>query len=129
MGRPGALALLAFVADGREGIVIGEAIQVIAPGSVHCEIALSITDDWQRRGLGTRLLRRNGMPRTHARRALSRRRRLAHQRRDEVPRPQTRVFGDGPGNRRTAGRIVKDLSVPHSGPPCREQFAPPSIAV
>jgi acetyltransferase len=36
--------------------MIAEAIQVIAPQSGRCEIALSVADAWQRKGLGTLLL-------------------------------------------------------------------------
>jgi GNAT superfamily N-acetyltransferase len=57
MDRPGELALIAFAGGNREGIMIAEAIQVMVPNSERCEIALSVADRWQRRGLGTLLLR------------------------------------------------------------------------
>jgi acetyltransferase len=52
MDRVGALALLAFAGTARDGVIIGEAIGVMAPGSTRGEIALSVADAWQRRGLG-----------------------------------------------------------------------------
>ena len=54
MDRPGAVALLAFT--GPDAVMIGEAIAVIAAGSPRGEIALSVTDCWQRRGLGLLLM-------------------------------------------------------------------------
>ncbi len=50
--------LLGFAAfaGGRDGAMIGETVQVTAPGSARAEIALSVTDAWQRRGLGTLLM-------------------------------------------------------------------------
>src|SRR5713101_4191298 len=56
MNGPGELALIAFASAGGETAMIAEAVQVIAPESQRCEIALSITDAWQRKGLGTLLL-------------------------------------------------------------------------
>jgi GNAT superfamily N-acetyltransferase len=56
MDRPGELALIAFARAGGEAPMVAEAIQVIASESQRCEIALSVTDAWQRRGLGTLLL-------------------------------------------------------------------------
>lgn len=126
MDRPDALALLAFVADGHEGSIIGEAIQAIAPGSGQCEIALSVTDAWQRRGLGTRLLET-----MECRARMLGARFLV----GDVLRTNTAMKGlarkrgfsvtSAAADARLV-EIVKDLSVPHFGPPCREQFAPPS---
>jgi RimJ/RimL family protein N-acetyltransferase len=56
MNGPGELALIAFASTGGETPMVAEAIQVIAPESQRCEIALSVTDAWQRKGLGTLLL-------------------------------------------------------------------------
>jgi GNAT superfamily N-acetyltransferase len=56
MDHPGEAALLAF-ADARETHVIAEAILVKVLGSQRCEIALSVADAWQRKGVGTLLLR------------------------------------------------------------------------
>lgn len=126
MDCPDALALLAFAGDGREDMMIGEAIQAIAPGSVRCEIALSVTDAWQRRGLGTRLLE-----------TMECRARMLGARFliGDVLRTNTAMKGlarkrgfslTSPVTDARLVEIVKDLSVPHAGPPCREQFAPPS---
>jgi len=56
MDRPGEVALLAFAGAGRDAVMIGEAVGVIAPGSARGEIALSVIDPWQRRGLGLLLM-------------------------------------------------------------------------
>ncbi len=56
MGGPGELALIVFGRVGAQTAMIAEAIQAIAPQSQRCEIALSVTDAWQRKGLGTLLL-------------------------------------------------------------------------
>jgi len=48
--------LVVFARTGGETAMIGEAVQVIAPESRRCEIALSVADAWQRKGLGTILL-------------------------------------------------------------------------
>src|SRR5262249_14390903 len=52
MDRPDAMALVAFAGDR----MVAEAIQVTAPGSQRSEIALSVADAWQHRGLGALLL-------------------------------------------------------------------------
>jgi GNAT superfamily N-acetyltransferase len=57
MNDPGELALIAFASAGHKTLMVAEAIQVTAPQSRCCEIALSVADAWQRRGLGTLLLR------------------------------------------------------------------------
>jgi GNAT superfamily N-acetyltransferase len=54
MDRPGAVALLAFT--GPDAVMIGEAIVVVIPGSTRGEIAISVMDPWQRRGLGLLLM-------------------------------------------------------------------------
>jgi len=129
MDGPAGLALLAFVADGREDTLIGEAIQAIAPGAGRCEIALSVRDDWQRRGLGTRLLRN-----------MECRARMLGAgflvgdvlRTNTAMKCLARKLGFSIASPFTDARlveIVKDLSVLQSGPPCGEDFAPPpSIA-
>ncbi len=125
MDRPAALALLAFVANGREDTMIGEAIQAIAPNSARCEIALSVTDDWQRRGLGTLLLRH-----VECRARMLGARFLF----GDVLRTNTAMKGLArkcgfsilsPFTDARLIEIVKDLSVPQAGRPCREQFVPP----
>lgn len=123
MDRPGELALVAFAADGADTAMIGEAIHVVAPGSARCEFALSVTDAWQRRGLGTLLLR-----------LIECRARLIGARHlfGDVLRSNTAMKGLG----RKAGfslrspvtdarlvEIVKDLTLPQSGPPCHERVA------
>jgi GNAT superfamily N-acetyltransferase len=57
MDRPDALALLAFTGEDRDPVMIGEAIVASDPGSTRGEIALSVLDHWQRRGLGLLLMR------------------------------------------------------------------------
>ena len=128
MAGPGELALLAFVDIGGESPMIAEAILVTAPHSRRSEIALSVADAWQRRGLGTWLLRN-----------LECRARMLGAR---------YMFGDvlrtntamkclacragfvirSPFTDARLVEIVKDLSMPRSGLPCREQFAQPLFA-
>jgi GNAT superfamily N-acetyltransferase len=55
MGGPREWAWIAFAHAGSTAI-IAEAIQIGAPKAQCCEIALSVTDVWQRRGVGTLLL-------------------------------------------------------------------------
>jgi GNAT superfamily N-acetyltransferase len=55
MRGPGELALLAFAGAGGSTHLIGEAVMVTAPRG-RSEIALSVADAWQRRGLGTLLM-------------------------------------------------------------------------
>src|SRR5258707_12878574 len=52
MGGPGELAMIAFGRVGGETAMIAEAIMAIAPESQRCEIALSVPDACQRKGLG-----------------------------------------------------------------------------
>jgi acetyltransferase len=54
--RPGEVALLAF-ADAEEMQVIAEAALVKTPEGHRCEIAVSVADAWQGKGVGTLLLR------------------------------------------------------------------------
>ena len=57
MSGPRETAWIAFAIDSDRVTMIGEAVQVIGPGSARCEFAVSVTDRWQRRGLGAELLR------------------------------------------------------------------------
>jgi GNAT superfamily N-acetyltransferase len=57
MDRPDETAWIAFAGTATDATMIGEAVQVIDPGSARCEFAVSVTDAWQRRGLGSALLR------------------------------------------------------------------------
>lgn len=54
--RPCEIALLAFP-DAEETHVIAEAILAKMPNSHRCEIAMSVADAWQGKGVGTLLLR------------------------------------------------------------------------
>ncbi len=129
MHHPGALALLAFAGTGSNATMIGEAIGVFAPGSARSEIALSVADEWQRRGLGMLLVQ---IVECRARASGAR-----------------YLFGDVlhtntamKGLARRAGfsirspftdarliEIVKDLSLAAASALCREEFAVmPSIA-
>jgi acetyltransferase len=56
MNRPHALALLAFAPADLDQGPIGEAMLVMEPGSARAEIALSVADGWQGKGVGTMLL-------------------------------------------------------------------------
>src|SRR5262249_10151700 len=56
MDCTGACALLAFAGTGQDAAMIGEAIAVIAPASGRGEIALSVMDAWQGRGVGALLM-------------------------------------------------------------------------
>jgi GNAT superfamily N-acetyltransferase len=55
MRGPGELALLAFAGSGGATHLVGEAVMVVAPNG-RSEIALSVADAWQGRGLGTVLM-------------------------------------------------------------------------
>jgi GNAT superfamily N-acetyltransferase len=57
MDGPDALALLAFVEIGGTSCLIGEAVLVSVPGSSRSEMALSVGDAWQRKGVGSALVR------------------------------------------------------------------------
>jgi GNAT superfamily N-acetyltransferase len=57
MNGPDALALLAFAEIGGTSCLIGEAVLVTVPGSGRSEMALSVADDWQRKGIGSALVR------------------------------------------------------------------------
>ncbi len=123
LDRPGELALVACADDGRDAGLIAEAIHVIAPCSARCEFALSVADAWQRRGLGTLLLR-----------LIECRARLIGARHlfGDVLRSNTAMKGlarktgfslRSPVTDARLVEIVKDLTLPLSGPPCDERFA------
>jgi hypothetical protein len=57
MHGPGNVVLLALAQIGRKLQMVAEAMLVIAPNGERGEIALSVADQWQRRGLGTVLIR------------------------------------------------------------------------
>jgi GNAT superfamily N-acetyltransferase len=129
LNRPGGVALLAFTGTGRDADMIGEALCVIAPGSARGEIALSVMDPWQRRGLGQLLMQHiECRARAFGARHLF----------GEVLRTNAAMKGLA----RKAGfsivspftdarliEIVKDLSLTPPSSLCREQFAElPSIA-
>jgi GNAT superfamily N-acetyltransferase len=56
MNGPDELALLAFVEVGDTPYLVGEAVLVSVAGSARSEFALSVTDTWQRKGVGAALL-------------------------------------------------------------------------
>jgi GNAT superfamily N-acetyltransferase len=129
MNRPGELALIAFARMGGEASMVAEAIQVIAPESQRCEIALSVTDAWQRKGLGALLLR-NMECRA---RVLGARYLIGEVlRTNDAMKGLARKAGfaiQGPFTDARLVGIVKDLSIPQTGVPCHEQFSQPqSIA-
>src|SRR5262249_39696660 len=115
--------LVACADDERNGAIIAEAVQVIDPVSMRCEFALSVTDAWQRRGLGTLLLRLlecrarllgaghllgDGVRTNDAMKYLARERGFSLR----SPVTDARLV-----------EIVKDLSLPQAGVPCAEQLA------
>ncbi len=124
MQRAGELALMAFLDESGEAAMIGEAIQVTEGDHGRCEIALSVAEGWRRRGLGTLLLRN-----------LECRARVLGVRYliGDVLRTNTAMKGlarksgfsvRSPFTDARLIEIVKDLSVPQSGSPCHELFAP-----
>jgi GNAT superfamily N-acetyltransferase len=125
MSGPGELALIAFAGAGSETAMIAETVQVMAPETRRCEIALSVTDAWQRRGLGTLLLS------TMERQARLRGARCLV---GEVLRTNDAMKGlarkagfaiRGPLADALLVEIVKDLSIPQAGLPCHEHFSQP----
>jgi GNAT superfamily N-acetyltransferase len=123
MDRPRELALVAFAADDPGAAMIGEAIHVLEPGSARCEFALSVTDAWQRRGLGTLLLR---LIECRAR-LIGARHLFGDVLRDNAAmKGLARKIGfslHGPVTDARLVEIVKDLTLPLSGPPCDERIA------
>ena len=122
MDRSGELALVAF-ADRHDGRMIAEAIHVMAPASARCEFALSVADGWQRRGVGTLLLR---MIECRAQ-LIGARHLFGDVLRDNAAMKglaRKRTFSlHGPVTDARLVEIVKDLTLPQSGPPCDERFA------
>jgi len=125
MSGPRELALIALAGMGGETAMIAEAIQVIAPESQRCEIALSVTDSWQRKGLGTLLLAN-----MEWRARMLGVRFLVGEvlRTNDAMKGLARKAGfaiRGPFKDARLIEIVKDLSSPQTGLPCREQFSQP----
>jgi GNAT superfamily N-acetyltransferase len=125
MSGPGELALIAFASMGGETAMIAEAIQVIAPESQRSEIALSVTDGWQRKGLGTLLLAHM----EYRARMLGVRYLVGEVlRTNDAMKGLARKAGfaiRGPFKDARLIEIVKDLSSPQTGLPSREQFSRP----
>jgi GNAT superfamily N-acetyltransferase len=123
MSGPDEFALIAFA--GGEAAMIAEAVQVIAPESQRCEIALSVTDVWQRKGLGTLLLWH-----MECRARMLGARHLIGEvlRTNDAMKGLARKAGfaiRGPFRDARLVEIVKDLSSPQTGLPCREPFSAP----
>lgn len=129
MNSRGELALIAFVGEGSETLMVAEAIQVLSPQGQRCEIALSVVDAWQRKGLGTLLVQSmECRARVLGARCLF----------GEVMRTNDAMKGlarkagfaiQGPFTDARLVQIVKDLSIAQTGMPCGEQFSQPlSIA-
>lgn len=123
MNGPQELALVVFARTGGETTMIGEAVQVIAPESRRCEIALSVADAWQRKGLGTILL-------SHMKcraRMIGVRHVIGEiLRTNEAMRGLAHKAGFAIRSSLTDARlveVVKDLSSLRTGLPCHEQFS------
>ncbi len=128
MGGPDELALLAFArAPGTSwddtSCLVGEAVLARVPGGARVEFALSVTDAWQRKGVGAALLADlECRARMHGARYLY----------GDVLRTNTpmknlaRKTGFALRSPFTDARLIeigKDLSVTAPDPPCRERFA------
>jgi GNAT superfamily N-acetyltransferase len=127
MGGPGELAWIAFGRVDGETAMIAEAIQAMAPQNQRCEIALSVTDAWQRKGVGTLLLSH-----MECRARLVGVRYLVGDvlRTNDAMKGLARKAGfaiRGPFKDARLIEIVKDLSSPPTGLPCREQFSEPQL--
>jgi GNAT superfamily N-acetyltransferase len=123
MDRPGEMALLGFADTGGELRIVAEAILVMAPTSQRGEIALSVADAWQGRGLGMLLLQN-----LECRARMIGARCLFGDvlRTNSAMKNLARKAGFAIRSSFTDARlieIVKDLSVPRSDGACREQFA------
>jgi GNAT superfamily N-acetyltransferase len=57
MDGPDELALVALVETSGALCIVGEAVLATMPGSSRSEMALSVADAWQRKGVGTALVR------------------------------------------------------------------------
>jgi GNAT superfamily N-acetyltransferase len=122
MNGPQKLALVVFARTGGETAMIGEAVQVIAPESRRCEIALSVADAWQRKGLGTILLSH-----MKCRARMTGVRHVIGEilRTNEAMRGLAHKAGFAIRSSLTDARlveVVKDLSTLRTGLPCHEQF-------
>jgi RimJ/RimL family protein N-acetyltransferase len=129
MDRPHELALIAFGGIGGKAPMIAEAIQVVTPENRRGEIALSVTDAWQRKGLGTLLLANM----EHRAMRLGARYLIGEVlRTNDAMKGLARKAGfaiRGPLKDARLVEIVKDLSSPQTGLPCHDQFSQPqSIA-
>lgn len=129
MGGPSELALIALASAGGERVMVAETVQVVTPGSLRCEIALSVTDAWQRKGLGTLLLwETECWARLVGASSLI----------GEVLRTNNAMKGlarkagfaiRGPFKDARLTEIIKDLSIPQTGLPCHGQSSrPQSVA-
>ena len=119
------LALIAFARIGGETAMIAEAVQVIAPESQRCEIALSVTDAWQRRGVGTLML---SLMEQRARMLGARHVIGEILRTNEAMKGLARKAGFAIRSSLADARlveIVKELAKPQSRLPRREQFSKP----
>jgi GNAT superfamily N-acetyltransferase len=123
MNGPDEVALLAFAETGNTPCLVGEAVLVRVAGSARCEFALSVTDAWQRKGVGAALL---------ADLECRARMRGARHLYGDVLRTNTpmknlaRKAGFALRSPLTDARlieIVKDLAVTAPDLPCRERFA------
>ena len=118
MRGPGELALIAFASAGGRTFMVAEAVQVITPDSQRCEIALSVTDAWQRKGLGTLLL---ANMECHARTLDARHLIGEVLRTNDAMKGLARKAGftiRGPVRDARLVEIVKDLSSPQTGLSC-----------
>jgi GNAT superfamily N-acetyltransferase len=127
MGGSSELAWIAFGRVDGETAMIAEAIQAMAPQNQRCEIALSVTDAWQRKGVGTLLLSH-----MECRARLLGARYLVGDvlRTNDAMKGLARKAGfaiRGPFRDARLIEIVKDLSSPPTGLPCREQFSEPQL--
>jgi GNAT superfamily N-acetyltransferase len=129
MDCTGACALLAFAGTGPDAAMIGEAMTVIAPDSRRGEIALSVLDAWQGRGVGTLLLQNIEC---RARRLGARHLFGDVLRTNAAMKGLARKAGFSVRSPFTDARlveIVKDLSLAPASALCRDESAPaPSIA-
>jgi acetyltransferase len=124
--RAGRLGLIAVAGGRHDGAIIAESILVMAPNGERGEFGLSVADDWQRRGLGTLLLRdAECRARVLGARSLF----------GEVLRTNTvmthlaRFSIRSPFTDARLIEVVNDLSMPQRGLPCYEQLREsPAIA-
>jgi GNAT superfamily N-acetyltransferase len=123
MSGPDEVALLAFAETGNTSCLVGEAVLASTADSTRSEFALSVTDAWQRKGVGAALL---------ADLECRARMRGARYLYGDVLRTNTpmknlaRKAGFALRSPLTDARlieIVKDLAVTAPDLPCRERFA------